>query len=138
MKNTSFKIFNEGFVFSKFTPKEVSHFERVFGIFKELITHTAGDLDEAFDWMETLDKEYNIFNEAYTLENFKEDLIKRGYIKQEVDPKEGTEGTGKGKSSLTAKMESALRQYALDQIFGKLKKSGAGDHKTKKLGSGKP
>jgi Ca-activated chloride channel family protein len=136
MKNTSFKIFNEGFVFSKFTPKEVSHFERVFGIFKELITHTAGDLDEAFDWMETLDKEYNIFNEAYTLENFKEDLIKRGYIKQEVDPKEGTEGTGKGKSSLTAKMESALRQYALDQIFGKLKKSGAGDHKTKKLGSG--
>lgn len=126
--------FNEGFVFSKYTEKDIAPFDRVFDIFKELITHTSGDLDEAFDWLDTLDKEYGIFNEAYTLEDFKEDLKKRGYIKEELEEKDGNKGTGK--SVLTAKLESALRQFALDQIFGKLKKSGIGDHKTKKIGAG--
>ena len=37
---------------------------------------------------------------------------------------------------LTAKLESALRKYALDQIFGKLKKSGLGNHQTSKSGLG--
>ena len=128
--------FNEGFVFSKYTEKDIAPFDRVFDIFKELITHTSGDLDEAFDWLDTLDREYGIFNEAYTLEDFKEDLKKRGYIKEELEDKDGNKGTGKGKSVLTAKLESALRQFALDQIFGKLKKSGIGDHKTKKIGAG--
>ena len=73
--------FNEGFVFSKYTEKDIAPFDRVFDVFKELITHTSGDLDEAFDWLDTLDREYGIFNEAYTLEDFKEDLKKRGYIK---------------------------------------------------------
>jgi Ca-activated chloride channel homolog len=128
--------FNEGFVFSKYTEKKTEPFERVFEIFKELVTHTSGDLEETFDWLATLDQEYNIFNEAYTLEDFKEDLRKRGYIKEDKDPKETKGGKGKGKDLLTAKLESALRQFALDQIFGKLKKSGAGDHKTKKIGKG--
>ena len=56
------KNFNEGFVFSKYTDKDISPFDRVFDIFKELITHTSGDLDEAFQWLDTLDNEYNIFN----------------------------------------------------------------------------
>lgn len=128
--------FNEGFVFSKYTEKKIEPFDRVFEIFKELVTHTSGDLDETFDWLATLDKEYGIFSEAYTLENFKDDLRKRGYIKEEKEQKEGKGGKGKGKDLLTAKLESALRQFALDQIFGKLKKSGLGDHKTKKIGTG--
>ena len=98
--------FNEGFVFSKYTEKEIAPFDRVFDIFKELITHTSGDLDEAFDWLKTLDKEYGIFNEAYTLEDFKEDLKKRGYIKEELEDKDGNKGTGK--SVLTAKLELSL------------------------------
>ena len=114
----------------------MSPFDRVFDIFKELITHTSGDLDEAFDWLNELDKEYNIFNESYTLDDFKDDLRTRGFIKEDIDNKEGNKGTGKGKDLLTAKLESALRQFALDQIFGKLKKSGIGDHKTKKVGTG--
>jgi Ca-activated chloride channel family protein len=130
------KNFNDGFVFTKYTDKNISHFDRVFDIFKELITHTSGDLDEAFNWLNELDKEYNIFNEAYSLDDFKEDLRKRGFIKEDKDNKDGNKGTGKGKDLLTAKLESALRQFALDQIFGKLKKSGIGDHKTKKVGTG--
>lgn len=128
--------FNEGFVFSKYTEKDIAPFDRVFDIFKELITHTSGDLDEAFHWLDTLDKEYNIFTETYSLEDFKDDLRKRGFIKEEKDQKDGTSGTGKGKDLLTAKLESVLRQFALDQIFGKLKKSGIGNHKTKKVGTG--
>jgi hypothetical protein len=31
-----------------------------FGIFKELITHTSGDFDEAIDWLGELDKEYKL------------------------------------------------------------------------------
>tara|TARA_B100000809_G_scaffold257575_1_gene299399 strand:- start:682 stop:1824 length:1143 start_codon:yes stop_codon:yes gene_type:complete len=128
--------FGKGFTISKHVPEEVSHFDRVFDIFKELITHTSGDIDEAFKWLDTLDKEYNIFNEAYSLEDFEEDLKKRGYIKEEIDPEDGNSGKGKGKNILTAKLESALRQFALDQIFGKLKKSGVGNHRTTKIGVG--
>jgi len=126
----------KGFVFSKLTPKEIPHFDRVFDIFKELLTHTSGDIEEAFDWLNTLDQEYNIFSDEYTLEDFEEDLKKRGYIREEIDPEDGNSGKGKGKNVLTAKLESALREYALDQIFGKLKKSGIGNHKTAKVGVG--
>ena len=126
----------KGFTFSKFTPEDISHFDRVFDIFKELLTHTSGDIDEAFDWLNTLDREYDIFTDEYSLEDFEEDLKKRGYIREEIDPDDGNSGKGKGKKVLTAKLESALREYALDQIFGKLKKSGIGNHKTTKIGTG--
>ena len=130
----------KGFIFSKQVPKNVEPFDRVFGIFKELLTHTSGDLDEAFGWLMELDKEYKIFSEDYTLEQFKEDLVKRGYLREEFEPLDG-DGDGDGepgesRTVLTAKLEAALREHALDQIFGKLKKSGAGNHRTTKLGVG--
>ena len=130
--------YGKGFTFSKHTEKAVSDFDRVFGVFKELITHTSGDIEEAFEWLNTLDNEYNIFNDQYTLENFEEDLKKRGYIKKDIDPDQynSGKGKGKGKNILTAKLESALRDYALNQIFGKLKKSGLGNHRTSKTGIG--
>jgi Ca-activated chloride channel family protein len=34
----------KGFVFTPYTPPEMSIFDRLFDIFKELITHTSGDL----------------------------------------------------------------------------------------------
>ena len=130
--------YGKGFTFSKHTAKDVSDFDRVFGVFKELLTHTSGDIEEAFEWLNTLDNEYNIFNDHYTLENFEEDLKKRGYIKENIDPDQLKSGNGKGKGNniLTAKLESALRDYALNQIFGKLKKSGLGNHRTTKVGVG--
>jgi len=128
--------FGKGFTISKHISKEVSNFDRIFDVFKDLLTHTSGDIDEAFKWLNTLDKEYNIFSDKYSLEDFEEELKKRGYIKEEINPKEGKKGKGKGKNLLTAKLESALREYALDQIFGKLKKSGIGNHQTTKAGIG--
>ncbi|MDQ0478032.1 MULTISPECIES: VWA domain-containing protein [Chryseobacterium] len=128
--------FGRGLIFTKHTPKEISHFDRVFDVFKDLLTHTSGDIEEAFEWLDMLDKEYDIFTDEYTLADFEEDLKKRGYIREEKEDKDGNTGTGKGKNILTAKLEAALRQFALDQIFGKLKKSGIGNHSTKKAGVG--
>ena len=88
MKNRGFDS-RKGFVISKHVAEEVEHFDRVFDIFKELLTHTSGDIDEAFDWLNSLDAEYKIFSDAYTLEDFEEDLKKRGYIKEEIDFEEG-------------------------------------------------
>lgn len=135
MTNKDFN-FQKGYTFSKHIPEDISHFDRVFDVFKDLLTHTSGDIEEAFEWLDMLDKEYTIFNDEYSLEDFEADLKKRGYIKEEEDSKDSNSGSGKGKNILTAKLEAALREYALDQIFGKLKKSGVGNHRTTKTGVG--
>ena len=49
-----FDLSATGLRFSRHVPKEQSPFERLFEIFKELITHTSGDFDEAIDWLAQL------------------------------------------------------------------------------------
>jgi len=120
----------KGFYFKQYQAPNQSPFDKLFEIFKELITHTSGDFDEAIDWLRELDKEYKLTDEKYTIDDFIEDLKKKGYIKDEVKD-DGTSGLG-----ITAKTERAIRQQALDQIFGKLKRSGNGNHKTKHAGNG--
>lgn len=120
-----------GLSFTKHQKKVQTPFERLFEIFKELITHTSGDFDEAIDWLRELDKEYKLTDEDYTIDNFIEDLLKKSYIKQ--NNQKGSNGEG---LSLTPKTEKLLREHALKQIFGKLKKSKTGNHKTQKIGQG--
>lgn len=127
----SYKLLNSGIIFSKYKLKNQSPFEKLFDIFKELITHTSGDFDEAIDWLRELDKEYKLTDENYTIDDFIDDLLKKGFVKEEINPKKGTGGR-----SLTAKTEKLLREHALKQIFGKLKKSSQGNHKSKKSGQG--
>ncbi|MDC7993806.1 vWA domain-containing protein [Altibacter sp. HG106] len=125
-----------GFVFTKHTPKEQTPFERLFEIFQELITHTSGDFDEAMDWLKQLDEEYQLTTDDYTLDDFVEDLKKRGYIREELKPDGKGSGSGEGNTKITEKLERSLRKRALDQIFGKLKRSGSGNHKTPYTGRG--
>ncbi|AWA29894.1 hypothetical protein HYN48_07275 [Flavobacterium magnum] len=120
----------KGFFFKPYDAPLLSPFDKLFGIFKELITHTSGDFDEAIDWLRQLDEEYKLTDDAYTIDDFIEDLKKKGYIR-EVLKDDGTSGTG-----ITAKTERAIRQQALDQIFGNLNKSGRGNHGTKYSSSG--
>jgi len=120
----------KGFYFKEFEEKSISPFDKLFGIFKELITHTSGDFDEAIDWLRELDKEYELTDENYTIEDFIEDLKAKGYIREEIDE---NGGSGMG---ITAKTERAIRQTALENIFGNLNKSGTGNHKTKASGQG--
>ena len=125
-KNTTRK----GFVFKTYEAENQSPFEMLFEIFKELITHTSGDFDEAIDWLRSLDKEYKLTTEAYTIDDFIEDLTKKGFIKKEID------GDGLGATKITPKTERAIRQQALNHIFGKIKRSGSGSHKSKSPGMG--
>lgn len=119
-----------GFQFELFNEVPKSPFDKLFDIFKELITHTSGDFDEALDWLEQLDKEYKLTDEDYTLDDFVEDLKNKGYIKEEINP------DGSYDKKITAKTERVIRKNALNQIFGQIRKKGAGNHKTKSSGSG--
>jgi Ca-activated chloride channel homolog len=122
--------FKKGFAFSTYEEALLAPFDKLFDIFKELIVHASGDLDEAIDWLRQLDNEYKLTDENYTIDDFIEELKERGYIKEEVKP------DGTGGLAITSKTEREIRQTALEQIFGNLKKSGAGNHKTKFSGNG--
>ena len=119
-----------GYVFTQFEAPNQSPFERLFDVFSELITHTSGDVDEALDWLNVLDKEYKLTTDDYTMEDFIEDLKKKGYLREEIQP------DGNGQLAITAKTERVLRKNAMEQIFGNIRKSGAGNHKSKKSGVG--
>ncbi|SFC33299.1 hypothetical protein SAMN04487907_103368 [Zunongwangia mangrovi] len=130
------KMKERGFIFKKYEEPNTSPFEKLFEIFKELITHTSGDLDEALDWLRQLDEEYQLTTPDYTIEDFIEDLKQKGYIKEELDPDGDGEGDGSGSLKITAKTERAIRQQALDQIFGKMRKGKSGNHRTSHVGRG--
>ena len=123
-------MLKSGYIFTPFEAPEQSPFDRLFDIFSELITHTSGDVDEALDWLNILDKEYSLTSDEYTMDDFIEDLKKKGYLREEIKP------DGNGQLAITAKTERVLRKNALDQIFGKIRKSGTGNHKSKKSGQG--
>ncbi|MBL7939155.1 MAG: VWA domain-containing protein [Flavobacteriales bacterium] len=116
--------------FSKYIPPQDDRtpFEKLLPLFLELLTHTSGDVEEALDWMKELDKEHGLFNEQYTIEDFKNDLRKNGIIGDKP-----TKGKG---SALTGKAEQMIRQRALDQVFGKLKKTEQGQHGLRRTGQG--
>ena len=116
--------------FSKYIPPQDdrSPFEKLLPLFLELLTHTSGDVEEALSWMKEIDKEQPLFSREYTLENFKDDLRKKGII--------GDPPTKGGKTPLTGKAEQLIRERALDQVFGQLKKSDRGTHGLRKVGEG--
>ncbi len=118
-----------GFSFSEFNAEEDQQtpFERLLKLFLELMTYTAGDVEETFDWMKQLDKEHHITDEDYTLDDFRKDLEKKSMLR--TDPKDS-------KSKITSKTEQMIRKRALDQIFGKLKKGTTGNHPTSFIGKG--
>lgn len=118
-----------GYRFSKFDPNgnDQTPFDKLFKIFKELLTYTSGEVDEAISWLNELDREYNLTDDSYGIGDFIEDLKKRGYLKDDA---------GDGNLSITPKTEQAIRQSALEEIFGKLKKGKRGSHKTPFAGLG--
>ncbi len=103
-------------------------FERLLPLFLEMLTHTSGDVDEALDWMQELDKEHDVFSDGYGIEDFKKDLEEHGLI----NPGPGVGGG----TALTGKAERLLRERALEQVFGKLKKAGRGEHALRRAGQG--
>ncbi len=118
-----------GFQFSKYIPTKLdgSNFDNLLDLFKQLLLYTSGDPTEAIDWMNELDKQHNITNSEYGMGDFIQDLKDKGYL---------DEGEHTGEYEMTPKMEQAIRKNALEEVFGKLKKSGKGNHKTRFTGIG--
>jgi Ca-activated chloride channel homolog len=119
-----------GIRFGKYVPPldDRSPFERLLPLFLEMLTHTSGDVEEALDWMDQLNKEHGFYNENYGRKEFEDDLRKHGIIGDA--PRKGAP------TPLTGKAEQLIRQRALDQVFGKLKKSERGNHGLRKVGEG--
>ncbi|HQW86090.1 MAG TPA: VWA domain-containing protein [Flavobacteriales bacterium] len=118
-----------GHRFSKYIPPQDhrSPFEKLLPLFLELLTHTSGDVEEALDWMDQLDKEHGFYTAEYGRKEFEADLRKHGLI---GGPTKG------GKAPLTGKAEKLIRERALDQVFGKLKKVDRGNHALRRTGQG--
>jgi Ca-activated chloride channel homolog len=72
----------KGFHFSKFDPNEngKTKFDQLLDLFMQLLTYTSGDVPEALDWMNQLDRQYELTNEEYGTGDFIEELKDKGYI----------------------------------------------------------
>lgn len=117
-----------GFRFIAKDDESKSPFDKLFDLFMELLTHTSGDAEEAIDWMRELDKTYQLTDESYTIDDFVEELKRKGFIQN--NDQQG------GGLVMTSKAEQVIRKRSLDQVFGKMKKSKSGSHKTTKTGRG--
>ncbi len=102
-------------------------FEDLLKIFMQLMVVTSGDVAESLSWLNELDRQHNLTDDDYGIGDFIEDLKKKGYLKE--NPKDGS-------LELTAKSEQKIRKSALEEIFGKLKKTNRGDHHTRLTGLG--
>lgn len=119
-----------GYRFSKYTPtpdKASSDFEKLLKVFMQLVLITSGNVAEALQWLTEVDRQYKLTGENYGIGDFIEDLKKNGYI---------TDAGPKGEFKLKPKTEQNLRQAALEEIFGKLKKSRSGEHNSHHSGMG--
>ena len=119
-----------GYRFSKYleSQEDQDPYNRLLNIFMQLLTYTSGDVYEALNWLNELDREYKLTDDKYTMADFIDDLKKNGFIKDDGE---------KGGYLITPKTEQTIRKNALEEIFGKkLKKAGQGNHQTKFTGTG--
>ena len=118
-----------GFHFSKFDPNAEgkSKFQQLLDLFMQLLTYTNGDVAEALQWLNQLDREYGFTNDQYGMGDFIDELKDKGYI---------TESEDRSEIKITPKTEQGIRKKSLEEIFGKLKKSRTGNHQTFKPGQG--
>ncbi|GAO43745.1 vWA domain-containing protein [Flavihumibacter petaseus] len=119
----------KGYLFTGFRPEDEgkSKFDQLLEIFMQLLTYTNGDVAEALQWLNQLDREYELTNSEYGMGDFIDDLKDKGYI---------DENPGNGSIKITPKTEQGIRKRSLEEIFGKLKKTRQGNHQTFKPGQG--
>lgn len=106
--------------------KAMSTFERLMDVFQQLLQFTAGDAAEALNWLTQLDQRYGLTEEGMGIGDFIEELKRQGYLQENQE----------GRVAITARTERSLRQRALEEIFGQLRKGNRGNHKTPFVGSG--
>lgn len=118
-----------GHLFTKFIPNPQgdSPFQNLLDLFLQVLVYTSGDVAEALEWMNSLDTRYNLTNDEYGMGDFIDELRDKGYIREDPET---------AKFKVTAKTEQGIRRKSLEEIFGKLRKSGRGNHRTPYAGMG--
>jgi Ca-activated chloride channel family protein len=116
------------FRFFKYTPQPArDKFSELLNLFLQLMQYTGGDIMETLSWMTKLDGEYKLTNNEYGMGDFIRDLKDKGYLKEGNEP---------GTFEVGSKTGQTIRRRSLEEIFGKLRKSGIGQHKTTITGMG--
>ncbi len=108
-------------------PQKHADFETLLKLFLELLQYTSGDAAEALSWMTQLDRQHGLTGPDYGMGDFIRELKEKGYLREEPG------GTG---LQITPKSEQSIRKQALEEIFGKLRKTIPGGHKTPYVGTG--
>lgn len=106
--------------YSEWDPERWKHLfdrERLRQIFHYLVSATAGDVEEALRLMEDLQQREYLPADA-DLDQFRRSMQESEEIRRDED----------GGLRLTPRGERMLRKAALEQVFGKLRKRGVGDH----------
>ena len=99
-----------------------NNFEQLFKLFRQILLQTNGDVNEALNWMTTLNNKYN-FTDG--LGDFIEQLKEKGLISEQDST-----------FILTSKGNQTIRRSSFMEIFSNLKKENFGNHNTPYIGKG--
>ena len=100
--------------------------EGLLSLFSYILMKTSGDVDEALEWMRYVDEKNSIFDDDLTMDDFIDELKRRGLIADD----------GSGAFQVTSKGAQRIRQDALLDVFSSLKKSPDGFHDVPHTGGG--
>ncbi len=100
----------------------IHNYEQLFNLFRQILLQTNGDVNEALNWMTTLNNKYNITD---GLNDFIDKLKKKGIISEQNNF-----------LSLTSKGNQSVRRSSFMEIFSNLKKENFGNHNTPYIGKG--
>ena len=69
-----------GFNFTKYlpSPNGEDKFQQMLNLFMQLLQYTNGDVTEAMDWMNQIDREYKLTDNKYSMGNQVQDLKDKG------------------------------------------------------------
>lgn len=104
--------------------------EKLLKLFTYLLMKTSGEVDDALEWIEYLDRQQGILGDI-TMQEFIDELKRQGLIRD----RQPGEGQG-GEFDLTGKGGRKIRRDALEEIFSALRKSAPGEHRTPFAGDG--
>ncbi len=99
--------------------------KRLKDLYQQLLLQADGDPEQALQWLAQLAKRYKLFPAGFTLDDFKQALLKERLV----------EATPEG-LRMSAAGARALRQDSLERIFTDLDKDAAGDHRVASAGVG--
>jgi hypothetical protein len=85
-----------GHHFTKYDPSQngKSKFEQLLDLFTQLLNYTSGDATEALDWLNQLDRKFQLTDDNYGIGDFIDELKEKGYL---------DENRATGKISITSK-----------------------------------